>query len=1229
SGSSDILWRLISPTGEQLWAPGSFNDVAERTYTQAGSYLLLVEGRYYSIQPNAYSFSVISNGNTPIEPVVGVALTLDQLVSGNRASSAQVDLYTFTLAQPTRVMMDPRTDNGSLRWTITGERGTMGSLTFQQRSWDLSSNSVVSLDAGAYTLRVDGNTTGAYGFRLLDLSAATVFTPGIVQSVTLNPGNSTVLRAFDVAAGDRMYIDALSATTTDSTWRLIDSDGQQRWLNGLGTDTDTLTFDRAGRYVLAIEGRRYQTTANTFTFNVQPSPRTTRDITFGQSFGVEPRWVGGAPALGAGGALAIDTVGEIRVPDGVDTDLRGDVTFEAWIRPDRYPTTWTPIAIKGDAAYNRSYSMSLHNNGYLSWGTRDPSGDQYIPSATGSIQLGRWTHVAGVIDRTGGTPQLRLYIDGVLAGSAGVRPAQAIGVSEPLRIGAMADERSDYDRFDGAIDEVRLWNVARTETQIAASRDLALAGPQAGLTVRLALDEGSGTVAANSSGSGGPNGSVRHLYDGLTGTIAGTLAVAGQTDQYRFTLTGSRRIAVDVLTNAYGVVTWTLSGPGGVVDSRNFNSTDSSDRYPVYDLAAGTYTLSIDGNGEGMSAYGLRLLDLSTASSIASGVAVTATLRPGSETELYRFAATAGERYFFDVLSSTVSDGRIRLVSPTGRLAWESGLSSDVDAFTLAETGAYTLLVEGRRNYSMLSQTVRFMLVSAPDTTRDIAFGESVGVQVGTVAGATAGLGQAIALDGLGRVELPDGLATDLRGSVTVEAWINPARFPNTWMPLVVKDTAVGLQRTYSLWLNADGSLYGDSQDIAGLHTGRTAAGAVALGRWTHVALVIDRNLGSQGVRLFVDGVNATATTSNGPPIPAQLAVATGRPLLIGTASEKRSDYSTFDGAIDDLRIWSVARSAAQIAAGRNGPLTGAEAGLSVYLPMDAIAAGSTPNLVAGSPAGSVIHAFAGLDGTLAGEIGVPGQTDRYRFTLAERRLVAFDALNNAYGVLSWRLTGPAGFDVTRNFNATDANSGYPVFDLAPGTYTLSIDGSGDGTSPYGLRLVDLAGLPMLTPGTEVSGTLTPASRTDGWRFSGTAGALFMLDQQPHGLNSTSPYAAWVRLISPFGTQVWAAWLAEDVDTFELPFDGTYTVLVEGLRDQIDQTPNVYSFNLQSATPEQRVLELGQAQRGEGSLYDALPDVIEGRIATPGQRVEYTLDLASTRRVVFDALSDVNFTWSL
>ena len=51
--------------------------------------------------------------------------------------------------------------------------------------------------------------------------------------------------------------------------------------------------------------------------------------------------------------------------------------------------------------------------------------------------------------------------------------------------------------FNGALDEVRVWNVARTRSQIQAARDRELTSGT-GLIARYGLNEGTGTTASSS-----------------------------------------------------------------------------------------------------------------------------------------------------------------------------------------------------------------------------------------------------------------------------------------------------------------------------------------------------------------------------------------------------------------------------------------------------------------------------------------------------------------------------------------------------------------------------------------------------------------------------------------------------------------------------------------------------------------------------------------------------------
>ena len=115
--------------------------------------------------------------------------------------------------------------------------------------------------------------------------------------------------------------------------------------------------------------------------------------------------------------------------------------------------------------------------------------------------LNRWRHVAGTYDGT----NVALYVDGELRAS--VAATNALGVaSRPLTIGHSVRQNA---YFEGQIDEVRLWNVARTEAEIAGNMRRAIQGCEEGLAASYPLDEGAG-------------GYVRDVCDGSYGQLHGT-----------------------------------------------------------------------------------------------------------------------------------------------------------------------------------------------------------------------------------------------------------------------------------------------------------------------------------------------------------------------------------------------------------------------------------------------------------------------------------------------------------------------------------------------------------------------------------------------------------------------------------------------------------------------------------------------------------------------------------
>jgi hypothetical protein len=163
----------------------------------------------------------------------------------------------------------------------------------------------------------------------------------------------------------------------------------------------------------------------------------------------------------------------------------------------------------------------------------------------------------------------------------------------------------------------------------------------------------------------------------------------------------------------------------------------------------------------------------------------------------------------------------------------------------------------------------------------------------------------------------------------------------------------------------------------------------------------------------------------------------------------------------------------------------------------------------------------------------------------------------------------------------------------------------------YSFQLSDLKTATPMTPGTPVSGTLSPASSSNFYQFTATAGqSLYFARLTGSGGTGSDTW----RLIDPYGNVLFSTSLSSDGGRLTLSTTGTYTVLVEGF---IADTGTVsYSFNVAPITDVTQPLTLGSTANGS--------------LATPGQHDHYTFNLATNTQLYFDSLTDnANFRWFL
>src|SRR4030042_323590 len=125
------------------------------------------------------------------------------------------------------------------------------------------------------------------------------------------------------------------------------------------------------------------------------------------------------------------------------------------------------------------------------WGAADAR-FWYLPA--GTIQIGQWYDFASVIDRTNGT--VRAFLNGTEVLSTTIRTAPAIGAENSLYIG---NRTTGLDGFIGVIDDVAIWNTARSSVDISADFSSGVDDTSAGLCAHWRFNERSGDEALDAT----------------------------------------------------------------------------------------------------------------------------------------------------------------------------------------------------------------------------------------------------------------------------------------------------------------------------------------------------------------------------------------------------------------------------------------------------------------------------------------------------------------------------------------------------------------------------------------------------------------------------------------------------------------------------------------------------------------------------------------------------------
>jgi len=199
---------------------------------------------------------------------------------------------------------------------------------------------------------------------------------------------------------------------------------------------------------------------------------------------------------GPGNAVSVQSNASQYVTANIPT-LSSNYTFSAWTFLRAGGNYWgTRLCLLGGSntveVLVRSATSNDFDPQYLELGRWGVFNGQ--PS-TVPVPTNEWVHLAVVVSAD---KQISYFINGSMAGNwDGAGYDLSLGTTNIL----LGDNA--IRAFDGVLDEVRIWNTARSQAEIQADMNRRLDGSEAGLLAYWRFDEASGAVASNSAAATG------------------------------------------------------------------------------------------------------------------------------------------------------------------------------------------------------------------------------------------------------------------------------------------------------------------------------------------------------------------------------------------------------------------------------------------------------------------------------------------------------------------------------------------------------------------------------------------------------------------------------------------------------------------------------------------------------------------------------------------------------
>ena len=167
-------------------------------------------------------------------------------------------------------------------------------------------------------------------------------------------------------------------------------------------------------------------------------------------------------ASGKNGAAALSfngSSGNVTVPNASSLNLNSSYTLEAWVKPtalSSYQTILIKEATSGCGYWLQTAGTAV-SSGFKNGGCREHT------SNSPPLAVNQWSHLAAVFDDAANT--YTLYINGTAVSTQSETTAP-VPNTQALVFGQSGCSSCGFERWRGLIDDVRIYNKARTATEV-------------------------------------------------------------------------------------------------------------------------------------------------------------------------------------------------------------------------------------------------------------------------------------------------------------------------------------------------------------------------------------------------------------------------------------------------------------------------------------------------------------------------------------------------------------------------------------------------------------------------------------------------------------------------------------------------------------------------------------------------------------------------------------------